>query len=109
MCSSLDVDLLYTCTVATVQLILSIFQVDLLYLHNPAEMQLTALGSQGFMQRVREAFMWAEGARKQGLIRAYGLATWDCFRKAPGSAGYVSLMSFVQLAQQVGGTHHGFR
>ncbi len=46
---------------------------------------------------------------QEGLIQAYGLATWDCFRKAPGSAGYLSLLSIVQLAQQVGGVDHGFR
>lgn len=82
---------------------------DLLYLHNPVEMQLQALGQQGFMDQMREAFTWAEGARKRGLIRAYGLATWDCFRTAPGSGGYVSLLSLVQLAQQVGGLDHGLR
>lgn len=84
-------------------------QVDLLYLHNPAEMQLPALGSEAFMQRLKKAFQWAEGARRQGLIRAYGLATWDCFRKAQGSPGYLSLLSVVQLAQQIGGQDHGFR
>ncbi|DBB01812.1 TPA: hypothetical protein ACH3X1_000424 [Trebouxia sp. C0004] len=88
---------------------LQVNTVDLLYLHNPAEMQLAPLGSQAFMQRLGEAFTWAEGARKKGLIQAYGLATWDCFRKAPGSAGYLSLLSIVQLAQQVGGVDHGFR
>jgi len=72
-------------------------------------MQLGPLGSQAFMQRLAEAFTWAEGARKKGLIQAYGLASWDCFRKAPGSAGYLSLLSIVQLAQQVGGVDHGFR
>ena len=72
-------------------------------------MQLAPLGSQAFTQRLGEAFTWAEGARKKGLIQAYGLATWDCFRKAPGSAGYLSLLTIVQLAQQVGGVHHGFR
>ena len=84
-------------------------QVDLLYLHNPAEMQLSALGMQAFMQRLREAFQWGEGARRRGLIRAYGLATWDCFRKPPGSPGYLSLLRLVQLAQQVGGPDHGLR
>lgn len=72
-------------------------------------MQLSALGPHGFMQLLREAFVWAEKALKRGLIRTYGLATWDCFRKAPGSPGYLSLMSVVQLAQQVGGPNHGFR
>lgn len=90
------------------QLILAT-QVDLLYLHNPAEMQLSALGPQAFTRQMTEAFTWAEEARKRGLIRAYGLATWDCFCKAPGSAGYESLLSLVQLAQQVGGADHGLR
>lgn len=84
-------------------------QVDLLYLHNPAEMQLAAIGTDAFMQRLKAAFSWAEKVRKQGLIRAYGLATWSCFRSAPGSADYLSLHSVVQLAKQVGGNNHGFR
>lgn len=82
---------------------------DLLYLHNPAEMQLSALGTDTFMQRLEQAFRWAEDLRKKGLIRAYGMATWGCFRSAPGSEGYLSLLSVVQLAQRVGGTDHGFR
>lgn len=84
-------------------------QVDLLYLHNPAEMQLSALGVDTFMQLLKEAFRWAEEVRKQGRIRAYGLATWSCFRSAPGSEGYLSLLSVVQLAQEVAGHDHGFR
>ena len=72
-------------------------------------MQLSALGQQAFMNLMNESFTWAEGARKRGLIRAYGLATWDCFRKAPGTPGYVSLLSLVQLAQKVGGLDHGLR
>lgn len=88
---------------------LALDTVDLLYLHNPAEMQLSALGPQAFTRQMTEAFTWAEEARKRGLIRAYGLATWDCFCKAPGSAGYESLLSLVQLAQQVGGADHGLR
>lgn len=83
-------------------------QVDLLYLHNPAEMQLP-LGAEAFMGRLRQAFTWAEEVRRKGLIRAYGLATWGCFRTAPGSQGYLSLLDVVQLAQEVGGSQHGFR
>ena len=89
--------------------IASLIQVDLLYLHNPAEMQLAALGTDTFMQRLEQAFRWAEETRNKGLIRAYGLASWACFRTAPGAEGYLSLLHVVQLAQQVGGTDHGFR
>ena len=84
-------------------------QVDVLYLHNAAEMQLTALGEAAFFERLRAAFKWLEGARSRGTIRAYGMATWDCFRRAPGAGGYVRLRSVVELAEEVGGKDHGFR
>mmetsp|Transcript_37908 Transcript_37908/g.67958 ORF Transcript_37908/g.67958 Transcript_37908/m.67958 type:complete len:331 (-) Transcript_37908:951-1943(-) len=57
--------------------------VDVLYLHFPAEQQLQALGRQAFMQRLAESFAFLEEARALGRIRAYGLATWDCFRTPP--------------------------
>lgn len=84
-------------------------QVDLLYLHNAAESQLAPLGQKAFVARLSEAFGFLEKARQDGSIRAYGMATWDCFRKAPGSHGYLALQDVVSLAEQVGGKNHGFR
>ena len=36
-------------------------QVDVLYLHNAGEMQLPAVGREGFMERLRAAFTACEG------------------------------------------------
>jgi hypothetical protein len=61
---------------------LGLASVDLLYLHNPAESQLAALGRDAFMARLRAAFGFCEEARRAGRIRAYGIASWSCFRCA---------------------------
>lgn len=81
---------------------------DLLYLHNAVEM-LHTLGQPALMARFKAAFQWLEQARAQGRIRAYGLATWDCFRRPPGSSDYLQLKAVVALAEEVGGKDHGFR
>ena len=57
-------------------------QVDVLYLHNAAETQLGEVGEEELLRRLHEAFLWLEHARADGSIRAYGMATWDCFRQA---------------------------
>ncbi|GIL80451.1 hypothetical protein Vretifemale_9662 [Volvox reticuliferus] len=66
-------------------------QVDLLYLHNPAEMQLKRLGWPAFRDKLKKAFIALESLREAGSIRSYGLATWDCFRVPPTDPGHVSL------------------
>ena len=84
-------------------------QVDLLYLHNAAEMQLGSLGKGVFMQTLAEAFRALEELRSRGSIRAYGMATWDCFRLPPNSPSHLSLLDVVALAKEIGGIDHGFR
>ena len=54
-------------------------QVDILYLHNAAESHLDGLGAKDFMERLRQAFAWLEGARKEGKIAAYGMASSQDF------------------------------
>ncbi|KAK9862643.1 hypothetical protein WJX84_010934 [Apatococcus fuscideae] len=88
---------------------LNLQTVDLLYLHNAAEMQLGPLGKQGFRQLLGEAFRALEELRSEGKIRAYGMATWDCFRLPPDSPSHVSLQEVVALAKDIGGLDHGFR
>lgn len=88
---------------------LGLSSLDLLFLHNPAEAQLAALGQEEFKQRLRDAFAFCEEARRAGKIRAYGIASWSCFRVPPGNKAHLSLESAVELARQVGGTDHGFR
>ncbi|NIM26293.1 MAG: aldo/keto reductase, partial [Nitrosopumilaceae archaeon] len=47
--------------------------------------------------------------RKQGKIKFYGMATWECFRADDNSPQYLSLQDTFNLAQEVGGKDHGFR
>jgi aryl-alcohol dehydrogenase-like predicted oxidoreductase len=76
--------------------------VDLLYLHNPAEMQLGHLGKGNFTLKLKEAFREMEKLKQEGLIIGYGLATWDCFRAPPtspqvGGWDVLWLLSFLHI------------
>ncbi len=89
---------------------LGIETLDLMYLHNAAEAQIPAVGRTVFMERLKEAFTFYEQARQENRIRFYGLASWDCFRSEPIEAStYLNLETIVQLAEEVGGSGHGFR
>jgi len=84
--------------------------IDLYYLHNPAESQLSVIGEAAFLQKTAKAFEMLEMKRKEGKIRSYGIATWGCFRAPPTDQGnHLSLEKVVQIAKQVGGNDHGFR
>ncbi|KXZ45433.1 hypothetical protein GPECTOR_54g173 [Gonium pectorale] len=87
---------------------LNLETVDLLYLHNPAEMQLKQLGRSGFMSKLKEAFKALESLRAAGLIRHYGIASWDCFRLPPSDPGHLSLQDVAALAKEVAGPDNGF-
>ncbi|GIL80448.1 hypothetical protein Vretimale_16092 [Volvox reticuliferus] len=80
---------------------LNLKTVDLLYLHNPAEMQLKRLGWPAFRDKLKKAFIALESLREAGSIRSYGLATWDCFRVPPTDPGHVSLEEVVALAKEI--------
>ena len=82
--------------------------IDLYYLHNP-ESQLPAVGAALFRERLREAFATLEVAVSQGHIRAYGAATWNGLRAAPGAADYLSLQTLLEAARDVSGERHHFR
>ena len=74
-----------------------------------AEMRQAELQGPGFWQGLEDAFKWLEAARADGKLRAYGLASWSCFRLAPTESGFLSLKRVVALAERVGGPEHGFR
>ena len=78
---------------------LNLETVDLLYLHNAAEMQLQALGREVFMQRLLAAFEFLEKAKAEGTIRHYGLATWNCFRVPPSDPSYLPLSEVLKIAE----------
>jgi aryl-alcohol dehydrogenase-like predicted oxidoreductase len=81
---------------------------DLYYLHHP-ESQLAAVGAAEFRERLREAFAALEVAVSQGHVRAYGAATWNGLRAAPGAPDYLSLKLLLEAARDVAGDGHHFR
>jgi aryl-alcohol dehydrogenase-like predicted oxidoreductase len=87
---------------------LGLERVDIYYVHNP-ETQLSAVGQDQFLARIRSAFEFLEGAVEAGKIGCYGTATWNGFRLKPNERGYVSLAELVRVATEIGGTGHHFR
>ena len=87
---------------------LGLRSIDLYYLHNP-EQQLAAVAPASLRERLRAAFMVLEDAVSRGEIRAYGCATWQAFRVAPGAKAHLSLQDLETIAREVAGDRHHFR
>ena len=83
--------------------------IDLMYLHNAAEGQLQDISKEEFLKKLHDVFEFYEIQRKNGLIKYYGMATWECFRVAPNHPQYLSIFDIVKLAKEVGGQDHRFR
>lgn len=83
--------------------------IDLLYLHNAVEGQIQDIPKERFLENLRAVFKLYEQKRRDGKIRFYGMATWECFRAKEGSPQYLSLYDTVQMAREEGGQEHGFR
>ena len=82
--------------------------IDIYYLHNP-ESQLSLVGRAEFRERLRAAFDALEAAADEGLIRYYGLTTWNGFRVAPTAPDYLSLADVNALARKAHGMKHRCR
>ena len=82
--------------------------IDLMYLHNSVEGQ-THLPREQFLKNLKDVFDLYEKKRKEGKIRFYGMATWECFRTTPENPLFLQLAEVMDLAVQVGGKEHGFR
>jgi len=82
--------------------------IDLMYLHNSVEGQ-THLPRDQFLKNLKEVFDFYEKKRKDGKIRFYGMATWECFRTTPENPLFLQLAEVMDLAVQAGGKEHGFR
>jgi len=82
--------------------------IDLMYLHNSVEGQ-THLPREQFLKNLKNVFEFYEKKRKEGKIRFYGMATWECFRTTPENPLFLQLSEVMDLAMEVGGTEHGFR
>lgn len=88
---------------------LGLESLDLIYLHNAAEGQLQDISKEEFMKKLKEVFEFYESERKNGSIKYYGMATWECFRVSKENTQYLSLSDIVKIANEVGGTDNGFR
>ena len=83
--------------------------IDLLYLHNAVEGQINDISKEQFLKNLRLVFELYEKKRREGKIKFYGMATWECFRVTNDSPQYLSLQDTVRIAEEVGGKDHGFR
>ena len=61
-----------------------------MYLHNAVEGHPEMSKSQ-FLENLKKVFEFYEEKRKEGKIRFYGLATWECFRATFDNAMFLSL------------------
>ncbi|TBR09541.1 MAG: aldo/keto reductase [Candidatus Nitrosotenuis sp.] len=83
--------------------------IDLIYLHNAMEGQIQDISKEQFMKNLRDVVSLYEKKRKEGKIRYYGMATWECFRVAKDNPQYLSIYDVLQIAKEIGGENHGFR
>ena len=87
---------------------LGVSTIDVYYLHNP-EQQVASIGRETFQRRVVQAFEALEARVDAGDIAAYGCATWNGLRVAPGSRDSLSLEEMVAAAREVAGDEHHFQ
>ena len=81
---------------------------DVLYLHNPAEAQLSVLGKPQFLHRLAKAFEFCQAAIASNKARNFGIASWKCFRTPPSDlAFHLSLAEVAALADKVAGADNG--
>jgi aryl-alcohol dehydrogenase-like predicted oxidoreductase len=71
--------------------------IDLYYVHNP-ETQLAERPPQAVYDQLEAAFERLERLRADGLLRGYGVASWDCFRVPPDDDSFLSLPEVVSRA-----------
>ena len=83
--------------------------IDLMYLHNAAEGQLQDISKEQFMKNLKLVFEFYEKQRKEGTIKHYGMATWDCFRVPKENPQHLMLSDVLKLAREAGGNENGFR
>lgn len=87
---------------------MSLKSLDVYFVHNP-ECQLQEVPRPLVMDRLRRAFQALEQAADDGLIRAYGVATWTGLRARPEERDYLSLQEILGLAHEVAGIRHRCR
>ncbi|MDX1980906.1 MAG: aldo/keto reductase [Bryobacteraceae bacterium] len=86
---------------------LGVDAIDVFYLHNP-ETQLQFIDNETFYSRIRVSFEALERIASTGLIRFFGTATWNGYRRN-GLPDGLSLARLESIAREVGGKQHHFR
>lgn len=81
--------------------------VDLFYLHNAENELGMGVPLDVLLARIADAFVWCEQMCASQKIRAYGLATWDCFRVPPGDGPNLQFSVLKDLAQAAALKVHG--
>ncbi|WP_044419180.1 aldo/keto reductase [Halarcobacter anaerophilus] len=87
---------------------LGVEAIDIYFLHNP-EMQLLKLGYNKFLKRIESIFKRFEKMADKGLIKYYGVATWNGFTNDKRSKELMNLEDLVNIAKKVGGEEHRFK
>jgi aryl-alcohol dehydrogenase-like predicted oxidoreductase len=87
---------------------LGVETIDVYHVHNP-ETQLSAVDRATFLDRMRAAFTFLEGAVETGKIRRYGTATWSGYRQPASAPDFLSLPELAGIAREVAGDQHHFR
>ena len=83
--------------------------IDLMYLHNAVEGQIKDTPRPQFMENLYKVIEMYEEKRREGKIRFYGMATWECFRVPGDDPQHLSLQKVINMAEQIAGSEHGFR
>lgn len=84
--------------------------IDLMYLHNAAEAQMSLIGEEKFLERLGKSFEMFERLVSENKIKSYGMATWLCFRSPPEEEKvHLSLEKVLRVAEQVAGKEHKFK
>jgi aryl-alcohol dehydrogenase-like predicted oxidoreductase len=71
--------------------------IDCYYVHNP-EAQLAERPADAVYDQLEAAFERLERKRDEGVIRGYGIASWDCFRVDEDDESFLSLPEIVSRA-----------
>ncbi|WP_072679563.1 aldo/keto reductase [Arcobacter sp. LA11] len=87
---------------------MNIKALDIYFLHNP-EMQLMKLGYTKFLKKIESIFKRFEKMVEKGMIKYYGIATWNGFTNEKNSQEYINLEDLVEIAKKVGGKNHKFK
>ena len=82
--------------------------IDLMYLHNAVEGH-PELSKEEFLTHLTSIIEFYEEKRREGKIRFYGMATWECFRTDEGNNMFLSLEKVIDIAKKITGEDHGFR